>query len=341
MFEINKYSCPEISVVIPTYNRDNLIQRLFECLKKQTFQNFECILVDDGSTDNTAEVCDSIARDDNRFIVKHIRHSGVSHARNLGLNLATGRYLTFIDSDDVVPDDYLEKLYYNINYFNSDIVVGSFRRVNHKTRKSDKITYPYEMRVYSLEEILPDFAVRQKETGVFGRCFAKIFPRSFISDIRFDETISLAEDFDFYLKLFQKIETIYFDNTCEYGYSDEANNSSSCIDDKDIDYITQLRIRLRYKKFLETKNSFDGTNKIVVSDQIRNYIYFSIYHCDICNFYSTFEKVRELYLLSDVDIENSPSFKGFVLKRVQKKQWKSLWTAMLIYKLGRKILKGH
>lgn len=341
MTESYETTKPEISVVIPTFNREPFIQPLFECLAKQTFRDFECIVVDDGSTDKTAELCDAFAQNDKRFVFIRGPHGGVSCARNIGLDLAKGRYITFIDSDDSVPHDYLEKLYNNIKHFNVDIIVGSFCRIDSKKNVIDKISYPYESRAYSIDEIMPDFATRQKETGVFGRCWAKIFPSNYIADIRFDESLHLAEDFDFYLKLYPKIKTIFFDNTCEYGYSDAADNSSTCVKDKDINYVSQLRIRLRYKDFLESMDCFVGTNQEIVTEQIRNYIYFSIYHCDIVHFKSTFNTVRDLYLKSGVEVGRSSRFKTFVLKCVRNNQIIRLWLASLFFKIGRFLLRGH
>ena len=95
----------ELSVIIPVYNVEKTLHRCVESVLKQSFQNFEMILVDDGSKDNSAIMVDEIALTDNRISVIHQRNQGLSAARNTGIKAATGRYITFIDSDDFIAQD--------------------------------------------------------------------------------------------------------------------------------------------------------------------------------------------------------------------------------------------
>ena len=98
-----------ISVIIPVYNGEKYIKRCIESIKKQTFYNWEVILVDDGSKDKTGEICDKYAGEDIRIKVIHKSNEGVSIARNVGINNATGDYITFIDSDDWIDSDFFFK----------------------------------------------------------------------------------------------------------------------------------------------------------------------------------------------------------------------------------------
>lgn len=91
---------PLVSVIVPVCNKVKYLNTLFQCLIKQTFTDFECIFIDDGSTDGSGDLCDNLSINDKRFQVIHIRNSGVSHARNVGIQKACGEYITFIDSDD-------------------------------------------------------------------------------------------------------------------------------------------------------------------------------------------------------------------------------------------------
>ena len=90
---------PLVSVIVPVCNKVKYLNTLFQCLIKQTFTDFECIFIDDGSTDGSGDLCDNLSINDKRFQVIHIRNSGVSHARNVGIQKACGEYITFIDSD--------------------------------------------------------------------------------------------------------------------------------------------------------------------------------------------------------------------------------------------------
>lgn len=93
---------PEISIIVPVYNLEKLITRCLDSIKAQTFQNWQCIVVNDGSSDGSGAVCDAYAKTDDRFQVLHQQNGGVSSARNAGLDVATGRYIAFVDGDDAV-----------------------------------------------------------------------------------------------------------------------------------------------------------------------------------------------------------------------------------------------
>ena len=98
---------PAISVIIPVYNMGPWLRDCLESVLAQTFTSFECILVDDGSTDDSPQICDYYAKKDDRFRVIHKANGGLSSARNAGLDDAAGEYIAFVDSDDVILPDYL------------------------------------------------------------------------------------------------------------------------------------------------------------------------------------------------------------------------------------------
>lgn len=100
-----------ISIIIPVYNTEKYLAKCLDSVIAQSFKDWECLLVNDGSTDQSKEICDRFAETDKRFSVFHTINSGVSAARNLGVNHAAGSYLAFIDSDDWVDDNYLSELY--------------------------------------------------------------------------------------------------------------------------------------------------------------------------------------------------------------------------------------
>ena len=97
-----------ISVIIPVYNIESYIKQCMDSIINQKYKNFELIIVDDGSTDSTGKICDDYAVKDNRISVVHIKNFGVSNARNIGINLAIGEYLVFVDGDDYVGNNYFE-----------------------------------------------------------------------------------------------------------------------------------------------------------------------------------------------------------------------------------------
>ena len=99
-----------VSVIVPVYNVETVLHYCLDSILAQSYRDFELILIDDGSTDSSGKICDEYAGRDNRILVRHIENQGVSHARNLGIERASGEFILFIDSDDFVESTYLEEL---------------------------------------------------------------------------------------------------------------------------------------------------------------------------------------------------------------------------------------
>ena len=114
-----------ISVILPIYNVEPYLERAVDSIIKQTYRNIEIILVDDGSPDNCGNICDAYAKQDKRIIVIHKENGGLSDARNVGIKKASGKYITLVDSDDYVDDDYVEFLYSLIKNSGADMSICS------------------------------------------------------------------------------------------------------------------------------------------------------------------------------------------------------------------------
>ena len=123
-------SNPKISIIVPVYNLDKYIEDTVTTLTAQTYKNLEIILVDDGSTDNSQEICQRLAEKDNRIVVVHQKNSGVSSARNTGIKHATGEYMSFCDGDDALENDMYDFLYNNLVADNADISICGIRMVH-------------------------------------------------------------------------------------------------------------------------------------------------------------------------------------------------------------------
>ena len=119
---------PHVSVIVPIYNVEAYIHQCIKSILSQSYQDFELILVDDGSPDHCGEICDHYARIDNRIRVIHKKNGGLSDARNVGIDIACGDFLTFIDSDDCISSDYLELLVKTQQKYGADIVQGEMTR---------------------------------------------------------------------------------------------------------------------------------------------------------------------------------------------------------------------
>ena len=120
----------KISVIIPVYNTGTFLKECVDSVLNQTCRDFELLLIDDGSTDGSSEICDKFAKIDKRVKVFHKKNAGVSSARNLGLEKANGEFVTFVDSDDFIKPSYLQKLCDSIEISGCDIAICGFQAVN-------------------------------------------------------------------------------------------------------------------------------------------------------------------------------------------------------------------
>ena len=283
----------DISIVLPVYNKARYLPSLLDDLRAQTFQRFECILVDDGSADGSGELCDRAVEQDSRFRVFHLANGGVSRARNLGMDHARGTYLTFIDADDRVHPAYLQNLYECLKQSGADLVIGSYEKVWENPSRRQKVRLPYSG-LASMKTLLPSFAEIQRASGIFGYCWAKLFPRRLAQGLRFDESLKLAEDFAFYLKLYPLVRTVWFDEKPYYAYLQAAENSSVQVHDDQIDYMAQLWINLLYRAFLTEQDAYSGKNREIVDGLLSSYVYFSLFYCPETSFSERFAVLREL-----------------------------------------------
>ena len=112
---------PLISIVVPVYNVEKYLKKCILSLCNQTYENIEILLIDDGSTDNSAIICDEAEKNDDRIKVLHKTNQGLSSARNEGIKLASGNFIAFVDSDDYIENDMMELLYKNIMMYDAEI----------------------------------------------------------------------------------------------------------------------------------------------------------------------------------------------------------------------------
>lgn len=126
-----------VSIIVPVYRVEDYLHPCVDSMIQQTYKQIEIILVDDGSPDNCGKICDQYAQQDKRIRVVHKKNGGLSDARNAGLDIAKGEYITFIDSDDWVREDYIEILYGLLKSTDSDIAVCSYRKILPSERGTD------------------------------------------------------------------------------------------------------------------------------------------------------------------------------------------------------------
>lgn len=213
----------EITIIVPVYNVEKYIRRCIDSLITQTFKSIEILLIDDGSKDNSGAICDEYALKDDRVKAIHKKNGGVSSARNVGLDNATGTYIMFCDPDDYVDPTWCEKMYSVISGAANDICFGScgFNRVDISTGKAVSIVALMDSKQKTCAP-LSEALLFIYEHGLFRTVWSSIFREEKIKDhnLRFDEALSRNEDTLFILHYLQDVGgKVGF--TCEplYNYS--------------------------------------------------------------------------------------------------------------------------
>lgn len=222
LFE-NNLNMAKISVIIPIYNAEVYLENCLESIKNQSFTDYEVLLIDDGSTDNSGKICDVFATKDFRFQVIHKSNGGVSSARNIGIEQAKGEWICFMDSDDTVEKDYLQHLYQGANQQNDILVVQGFKTI--LPQKQSRVR-TFGTHLYTTTDIYQLFQVLNINRS--GYPFAKLYNSQIIQQhqIRFIEQIHYAEDVMFMLTYMCHINAIQTLDGYNYNYYIRNNSNS-------------------------------------------------------------------------------------------------------------------
>lgn len=212
-------STPFISIVIPLYNNEPYIVKCLDSIFTQTFENFECIVIDDGSTDNGLILCLEYAKKEKRLKVFHIENSGVCKARNMGIKIARGKWIAFIDSDDFIDENYFESFFPYLNY-NSfcthRALIKDFPAS--KTQILNGITNSREYNRANSD----NYALLLQNHLIFVSSYLKLFNKDILlkNSILYDESIICVEDRLFVAEylLSDEIRDIFFIDACSYHY---------------------------------------------------------------------------------------------------------------------------
>lgn len=211
---------PLVSIIVPVYKIERYIHRSIDSLLRQTYNNLEIILVDDGSPDNCPFICDKYAMQDNRIRVIHKSNGGLSDARNAALNVMTGQYVTFVDSDDYIADNMIEKFIETVKLYQCNMVVAGMNIID----KNNQI-YDYRRTLTSTLSTGIDITRKLlKDVFPFNFVCAKIFESSLFEEIRFPVGRHYEDTATTY-KLTHKCERIYCIADCLYFYELEREGN--------------------------------------------------------------------------------------------------------------------
>lgn len=214
---------PKISIIVPIYNAENSIENCAVSILNQTYRDISLLLVDDGSTDRSGAICDALAKTDARVKVIHQPNSGVSAARNRGLDEASGEYIMFCDCDDTVSTDWCEKLLLAMEAAQADLSICGYRVIkNGKTVWEN--SWPEEPRACTVSQLL--------KCNLLNSPCNKLFRRELIEahKLRYDPTMQYAEDQVFNLHYIQHCGGLLVcvkEHLYNY-FNDNSNSASSC-----------------------------------------------------------------------------------------------------------------
>ena len=215
----------KISVIVPVYNVEAYLERCVESILQQTYAHFELILINDGSTDSSGQICDQLASQYENIKVYHIENAGVSNARNMGIQLATGSWVTFIDSDDFVTQDYLATLASAVEGLNVGFVIAPLHHIKNGI-VTDLPPHSGKTELWSTEETMKELLMTTR-TSFFP--VAKLFKRDLLADEKFNTNYHLAEDALFLTELLLKTRCscVFIDKPVYYYDHREGSATTS------------------------------------------------------------------------------------------------------------------
>jgi len=250
------------SIIVPFYNDESNLKRCIESIVSQTFTDFECILIDDGSTDNSSAICDEYAKKDSRFRVFHKNNEGISKTRQFGINNSTGRFTVFVDSDDWIEPELLQKAVQVIDTAKTDIIFMDFYDENLLGKER------YVAQNFSILNI--DTVIRQVfEQKLYSCLWNVIIKRDlyFLNNISFIEGINYGEDSLFVIELLLNNPKIKYLDGAYYHHT--FNNNSFTRKNKKNRYIARSKFLNQIPMLLEKYNRLDlnGYNFFPVNDK--------------------------------------------------------------------------
>ncbi len=273
---------PLISIIIPVYNAETFLKRCLESIINQTYKNLEIVIIDDGSVDSSAEICDEYSCKDSRIIVIHQDNSGVSTARNRALEKIKGEYVAFVDSDDYVTSDFIESLYSGIAENHVDLSICGLEKIGGIDIGTGKYTDDFE----NEKILLPNSGIVSREdlwfhsidSNLIG-CYLcnKLFKISLLHDIRLRPELSIGEDMVFIVQYLQRIDKAYYIAKPLYKYQMNEMSAMNSQKNEENSGAIQKKIssNMLASKYVQeyTKNEDENIQNMVSYRRIRTSVW--------------------------------------------------------------------
>lgn len=248
-----------ISIVVPVYNVESYLEKCIDSILNQSYSNFELILVNDGSTDNSGKICSDFEKKDSRIKVINKDNGGLSDARNYGIDIASGRYITFIDSDDFVEVDYIFYLYNLLKKYGTKISICAY---NILLENGEKINLGkgFDETLMSKED---SFKRMLNEEGFSVSAWAKMYDLELFTGVRYPFG-KLCEDNGTTYKLIDKVDKVAYGNIPKYNYL--KRNGSIMLSDFNLRKLDMIDLTDVMCDYLESK--YPALNDVILRRRV-------------------------------------------------------------------------
>lgn len=286
-----------ISIIVPVYNVEKYLTICIESLIKQTYRKIEIILLDDGSKDSSLQICNDYAKEDPRIVVIHQENQGPSRTRNNGLDIASGKYVMFVDSDDYIEETMIEKMVAAIETNNADLVIGGYTRFTDNS--DDPRTYSKEPSAVFESKKQLALLYTKPNTNMFGiSIWGKLYRNDIIqnNNIRFKPEISYEEDCQFNIDYFEHIDRTVVINEVFYHYRQMEVSLSKGYKKGTFPFLVAgYNRRIEFVKKYSPGTSLNGLHSILLI-VVKNTI-IKIFNSDL----SVAKKIKEYKMILDFE----------------------------------------
>lgn len=278
VYKKDKDAQPLVSVIVPVYNSESILEKCIYSVVNQTWKNLEIIIINDGSKDGSADICDRLIQIDERIHVIHQTNSGVSYARNIGVECARGEYIIFLDSDDVLPENSISVRVSNIG--EAGMLVAGYQVIDYKSKEKCYETKIKNATCTQFEMLKRMFG--NQEGDYQGYLWNKIFRTDIIKKygIKFNNKIYYNEDRLFIVQYLKVIEQIRIVDDVVYHYQMNPNGAMES---------AKKNLNVIYKKWI---TEFEAYRQM--SAELKEYDITAYYECNIDAMYSAISHRKEL-----------------------------------------------
>ena len=282
----------DVSVIIPVYNTEKYISACLESILRQIEVSIEIIIIDDGSTDSSANICDNYAQKYDNIKTLHIKNSGPATAKNEGIKLAQGKYIALTDSDDRMEPSMLYKMVNAGTKHNADIICCNYKQID-ENGKISHLNYTNKQYVLNHEEGLIHFFSKDK---IYSQCWTKLYKRQLLSSnkIMNDPGLRTDEDFIFNIRAFVHAQTTVIVDEPLYEYTHRENSLAHSYFKKNLN----LYIDNRIKRVHFTQDAVKNESEIVKEWSVAHIImYLNELLGKVANFpnYYTDKRIKDIF----------------------------------------------